>query len=81
MCDMLKADSSAIDLKKANELETDINQLRNKLRKEHLASIEDQKEYTYFAGVIYSDLFAESEKLADYVYNVCESAVELNGKK
>jgi len=79
MCDMLKADSSATDIEKADELENSINQLRNSLRKEHLASIEDQKEYTYFAGVIYSDLFAESEKLADYVYNVCESIVELNG--
>ncbi|MCK5820887.1 MAG: Na/Pi cotransporter family protein [Bacteroidales bacterium] len=81
MCDMLKANSSSLELTKANELETSINQFRNKLRKEHLASIEDQKEYTYFAGVIYSDLFAESEKLADYVYNVCESAVELNTKE
>lgn len=81
MCDMLKADSSTLDLNKADELETNINQCRNKLRKEHLASIEDQKEYTYFAGVIYSDLFAESEKLADYVYNVCESAAELNSRE
>ncbi|MEA1877760.1 MAG: Na/Pi cotransporter family protein [Bacteroidota bacterium] len=81
MCDMLKADTSSLDLIKADELETNINQYRNKLRKEHLASIEDQKEYTYFAGVIYSDLFAESEKLADYVYNVCESAAELNSRE
>lgn len=80
MCNVLEASSSAVDITKATELETSINQFRNMLRKEHLASIEDQKEYTYFAGVIYSDLFAESEKLADYVYNVCESAAELNSR-
>ncbi len=81
MCVILKADAHDVDLKKANELEISINQFRNQLRKEHLASIEDQKEYTYFAGVIYSDLFSESEKLADYVYNVCESAAELSNKE
>ncbi|MCD6346030.1 MAG: Na/Pi cotransporter family protein, partial [Bacteroidales bacterium] len=78
MVEMLGDDSSSVDLSKADELESKINKLRNKLRKEHLSHIEDQKDYTYFAGVIYSDLFAEGEKLADYVYNVCESVNELN---
>ncbi len=80
MINMLNTNSSNLDMSVANELEVKINKLRNKLRKDHLSHIEDQKEYTYFAGVIYSDLFAESEKLADYIYNVCESLYELNEK-
>lgn len=79
MCKMLQENPATLNLKKATEIEEKINQLRNKLRKEHLSQMEDQKAYSYFAGVIYSDLFSESEKLADYVYNVCEAIVELKG--
>ncbi|MBT3242775.1 MAG: Na/Pi cotransporter family protein [Bacteroidetes bacterium] len=77
MGNTLKIESAQANMVKADELETKINKFRNKLRKDHLSKIEDQNEYTYFAGVIYSDLFAESEKLADYVYNVCESYCEI----
>lgn len=74
---MLSAPPSKINMVKADELENEINKLRNKLRKERLATIETRREYSYFAGVIYGDLFAESEKLADYIYNVCEAMDEL----
>jgi phosphate:Na+ symporter len=78
MVQMLVSAKEKANFEKANSLETQINKFRNKLRKEHLENIEDQKDYKYMAGVIYNDLFAESEKLADYVYNVCEAIAEIN---
>jgi len=78
MCYMLSTDPANVNLEKADKLENKINKLRNKLRKERLADIETRGEFSYFAGVIYADLFAESEKLGDYVYNVCESVAELD---
>ena len=77
MGSMLSSNVKNQKLDKADEFEQKINKYRNKLRKERLAHIEQQRDYSYFAGVLYSDLFSESEKLADYVYNVCESASEL----
>ncbi len=78
MAGMLAAPPHELDLKKANKLENSINKLRNKLRKDRLTNIESQADFSYFAGVLYGDLFAESERLADYIYNVCESVVELD---
>ncbi len=66
-----------VELEKADQLEAQINAFRNKLRKSHLDNIKTQKEYNYIAGIIYSDLFSESEKLGDYVYNVCEAFCEI----
>ncbi len=66
-----------VELEKADLLEAQINAFRNKLRKSHLDNIKTQKEYNYIAGIIYSDLFSESEKLGDYVYNVCEAFCEI----
>jgi phosphate:Na+ symporter len=59
------------------DIEEEINQYRNKLKKEHLKSIE-KKDYSYQTGIIYNDLFSESEKLADYVINVSEAIDEIN---
>jgi phosphate:Na+ symporter len=66
-----------IDINKALDIEEEINQYRNKLKKEHLKSIE-KKDYSYQTGIIYNDLFSESEKLADYVINVSEAIDEIN---
>lgn len=66
-----------IDINKALDVEENINQFRNKLKKEHLKSVE-KKAYSYQTGIIYNDLFSESEKLADYVINVSEAIEEIN---
>jgi phosphate:Na+ symporter len=68
---------SDINLGPAYEAEENINQFRNKLRKQHLKNVEEVK-YKYQAGVIYNDLFSEAEKLGDYIINVSEDIAEIN---
>jgi phosphate:Na+ symporter len=73
----LEEDHTKINLGPAYEAEEKINQFRNKLRKQHLKNVEEEK-YKYQAGVIYNDLFSEAEKLADYIINVSEDIAEIN---
>ena len=61
---------------KAFQIETEINNYRNKLRKSHLKHVETKK-YNYLTGIIYSDLFSECEKLGDYIINVTENIIEI----
>ena len=77
MLEMIAKHPHEVALKKANTLEEKINGFRNELRKNHLDNIEQKKDYKYMAGVIYSDLFSESEKMGDYIYNVCEAYNEI----
>jgi phosphate:Na+ symporter len=77
MLDNLDGSYSGINLGPAYEAEEKINQFRNKLRKQHLKNVEEEK-YKYQAGVIYNDLFSEAEKLADYIINVSEDIAEIN---
>lgn len=71
MVENLEFGYGKISLDKANKIEQQINQSRNMLREEHIQNVESNK-YKYLAGVIYNDLFSESEKLADYIINVSE---------
>jgi len=71
----METDYVALDIKNAIEIENKINKKRDKLKKDHLENIE-KKKYKYQAGVIYNDLFSESEKLADHVINVSEAIKE-----
>ncbi len=68
----LDAGYEKVNLAIANELEDKINRLRDKLKKEHLISIE-KKEYSYQTGIIYNDIYCECEKLADFAINVSEA--------
>ncbi len=72
----LADDYSKIDASLALEFEEKINKYRNKLRQEHVINVKEKK-YKYTAGVIYSELFSTSEKLADYIINVSESIQEI----
>ena len=65
-----------VTLNRALELEEKINSLRDNLKIEHLKSIEANV-YSYSSGIVYNDLFSESEKLADYALNVSESVYEI----
>jgi phosphate:Na+ symporter len=71
----LGADQENVSQIKAELKESEINQLRNKLRKSHLKSIET-KEYNIMAGMVYSNLFASLERVGDHVINVTEALVE-----
>jgi len=66
-----------INISHAVELEEKINRYRNKLKKDHLKSIEKQ-EYSYQTGIIYNDLYCECEKLGDFAINVSEAIQEIN---
>ncbi|MBU0765348.1 MAG: Na/Pi cotransporter family protein [Bacteroidetes bacterium] len=75
----LDEEYESIDISKANDAEKAINMFRDKLRLEHAENIRNDK-YNYETGIYYSDLFAESEKLGDYVINVSEAVTECVGQ-
>ena len=54
----------------SDAVEEEINTMRNKLRKQHLKSIE-KGDYNIKAGLIYVDLIASAEKLGDHIHDVC----------
>jgi len=60
----------------AENSETDINLLRNKLKDEHLENLENNT-YGYQTGVFYMDIVAECERVGDFIINVSEAIVEI----
>jgi phosphate:Na+ symporter len=76
MKDNLEKDEKLVSLAKAREIENQINNYRNQLKAEHLEYLRTGI-YAYEAGIIFNDLFSESEKLADYVINVSEALSEV----
>ena len=65
-------DYNRADLAAANAAEQKVNALRDRLRAEHLEALK-QGRYGYEVGNAYSSLYAQYEKLADYVINVNEA--------
>lgn len=65
-------DYDHIDLAAAYDAEHDVNALRDTLRAEHLDALKNGT-YDYAVGNAYSSLYAQYEKLADYVINVSEA--------
>ena len=76
MRENLQQDELAVSLTKARLLEDQINNYRNQLKSEHLDNLANNV-YSYESGIIFNDLFSESEKLADYVINVSEAVEEV----
>jgi len=76
MKENLEKDEKQVSLLKAREIENEINNYRNQLKAEHLEYLRNGV-YNYEAGIIFNDLFSESEKLADYVINVSEALSEV----
>ncbi len=72
MQEHLDKDYEHVNLDKAREKENEINELRNKIRKEHLRNIE-KGNYKVKAGMIYSNLFASIERVGDHIINVNEA--------
>ena len=66
------ADYDHIDLRGAYDAEHDINACRDRLRAEHLEALKHGV-YNYAVGNAYSSLYAQYEKLADYVINISEA--------
>lgn len=61
-----------VDISLALEKEKEINELRSKLRKRHLTSIEN-RDYNIKSGLIYSNLYTLLERAGDHVINVNEA--------
>ncbi len=64
------------NITEAENSETDINLLRNKLKDEHLENLENNI-YGYQTGVFYMDIVAECERVGDFIINVSEAIVEI----
>lgn len=66
----------------AEEAEQQVNACRDRLRVHHIEALKQGK-YGYEIGNAYSSLYAQYEKLADFIINVSEAAVgadDLEGK-
>lgn len=68
----LENDNDKIQIEDAYIIENEINNLRNKLKQDHLTSIESG-DYNIKSGQVYTDLFQYCEKVGDHILNVCEA--------
>jgi len=68
----LESRYGTISLEGARKKEREINQLRNRLKKEHHTSMKNP-EYNMQSAVIYSDIYSSYEKVGDHVINVSEA--------
>lgn len=76
MCTNLSTEYTAVNAKKAYELEHAINDYRTVLKQEHLRAIEE-KRYNYSIGILYNDMFSECEKIGDFTINVTQAIKEI----
>lgn len=75
MIENLNKSNKEVNAKSAVTIEKKINEFRNKLRSQHVHDIESEK-YSYQIGTLYKDIFSESEKIGDYIYDVSMSIVD-----
>lgn len=75
MLENLNKHNYDVDRKSTESIEKKINEYRNKLRKAHVRDIENEK-YSYKVGALYKDIFSESEKMGDYIYDVSMSIID-----
>ena len=61
-----------VKLAEAKKTEKKINKIRDKLRTEHMKSLE-KKEYGYTGGLIYYNIFIYLERVGDHAVNVSEA--------
>lgn len=66
-----------VDFTEALELERKINKMRNRLRKKHLATIEEE-DYNIKSAAIYTDLIYSCERVGDHIINVTEAIIGKN---
>jgi phosphate:Na+ symporter len=65
-------EGDSIDLKKAQEHEERLDDMRDKLKAEYLQKVESGK-YNFRNGTIYNDLFTSLAKVGDHTLNVSEA--------
>ena len=70
----LNSEYSQVTLTEADNAEININNMRNKLRKEYLQKIE-KGEMPIQTGMIYNNLIHSLEKVGDHIFNITEAIV------
>ena len=70
----LNSEYSQVTLTEADNAEININNMRNKLRKEYLQKIE-KGEMPIQTGMIYNNLIHSLEKIGDHIFNISEAIV------
>jgi len=70
----LTSEYSQVTLTEANNAEININNMRNKLRKEYFQKIE-KGEMPIQTGMIYNNLIHSLEKIGDHIFNITEAIV------
>lgn len=76
---LMQEEANHFEIVKSINIEQEINNYRNKLKKQNLLDINEMK-YKYEASVVYMDTIMECEKMGDYIINVVESYKEINIK-
>ncbi|MEZ5106186.1 MAG: Na/Pi cotransporter family protein [Draconibacterium sp.] len=78
MIENLNKKSNEVDKIATEAIEKKINRYRDKLRKEHVKDIENDT-YSYQIGTLYKDIFSESEKMGDHIFDVTMSILDYAG--
>ncbi|MBU2651663.1 MAG: Na/Pi cotransporter family protein [Bacteroidetes bacterium] len=71
----LNLEYDQVNEKEAISLEEKINELRDRIKEEHIINLKEEK-YTYQTGIYYIDLVSQLEKMGDYIINVTQSVVQ-----
>lgn len=66
-----------IDMDEARTMDESIKDLKSRIRKKHLKSME-KKEYNAQSGLLYSNIFSGIERVGDHIINVSEAASGIN---
>jgi len=71
----LKSDYNDVTLSEAKKIEDEIDALRDKAQEQHLDNMENGA-YSFKSGLYYKDLYANFERIGDYVMKVNEVIAE-----
>lgn len=80
MVGLLEDTHHNVDVNKSFNIEKEINNYRNQLKKQNIIDV-NEKKYDYQMGVHYMDIIGECEKMGDYIVNVVEAYSDRKEKK
>ncbi|MFY0643546.1 MAG: Na/Pi cotransporter family protein [Bacteroidia bacterium] len=73
----LNSHYNEVDINDARLAEDELNEMRNKIRKAHLKSVQ-KGDYKPAAGLAYSNMFSSLERVGDHLINVSEAITGIN---
>ena len=71
---------SSSEIHKSQNLENEINNLRNQLKRQNVEDVKDGK-YPYGVSTLYMDIVVECEKIGDCIINAVEAAADFKIEK